>query len=542
MAQRLTTFSKFLITLLIVAGIFFLGRFILNQTGMGESLKQQAEEQTSASSTDNSKNTNTSPSSSSSNSSKANTNSSKGGTDDDVLKVQIFTWGGYAPGLYFNEGDKWSKNSRFYKEYGIKVDFKLIDDFDASRQAWKADEVHLLGNEISAMNTEMEGLAPYDPKILLQCDWSRGGDAVVVRGDINSVNDLKGKKVAYAGYTPSVTLLVHMLESAGLEMSDIDPQMVASSVDAANAFKSGSVAAAVIWSSEINPCLREVKRSKVLQSTKEASNLIADVFMVKEEYARANKDKLAKFYEGWMKAAAEINTEPANKAKAVKILSEVVGLPKEDAGAMIDDVQLTTHGDNLNFFGQNTGFKGMTAEKLYTKMGIEFEKIKQAPSKRPTWRSLSYNVAMNAANLPGAEQKGEEEKVFKAPTAKEKTVQEFASKPVSITFPTGSSSLGDNAKTIIDLQFADIAKAYATTRIRVEGNTDNVGNAASNQKLSEKRAEAVAKYLINEYDMNPNRLVIVGNGPRKPVKGCEGNQNDSCKQKNRRTEFQLIPG
>ncbi|GAB1396309.1 hypothetical protein MASR1M65_10860 [Saprospiraceae bacterium] len=47
----------------------------------------------------------------------------------------MFTWGGYVPGLYFNEGAQASTNSRFYKDYGIKVEFKLIDDFDASRNA-----------------------------------------------------------------------------------------------------------------------------------------------------------------------------------------------------------------------------------------------------------------------------------------------------------------------------------------------------------------------------------------------------------------------
>jgi NitT/TauT family transport system substrate-binding protein len=41
--------------------------------------------------------------------------------------------------------------------------------------------------------------------------------------------------------------------------------------------------------------------------------------------------------------------------------------------------------------------------------------------------------------------------------------------------------------------------------------------------------------------MNRNRFIINGNGPDKPVKGCEANQNDACKAKNRRTDFQLVP-
>jgi len=42
--------------------------------------------------------------------------------------------------------------------------------------------------------------------------------------------------------------------------------------------------------------------------------------------------------------------------------------------------------------------------------------------------------------------------------------------------------------------------------------------------------------------MDANRFVIVGNGPDKPVAGCESNNTDACKAKNRRTDFQLIGG
>ncbi|MBN1761239.1 MAG: hypothetical protein JW863_23140 [Chitinispirillaceae bacterium] len=37
----------------------------------------------------------------------------------DVIKVCVVTWGGYAGGQFFNGGFKASKESRYYKEYGI---------------------------------------------------------------------------------------------------------------------------------------------------------------------------------------------------------------------------------------------------------------------------------------------------------------------------------------------------------------------------------------------------------------------------------------
>ncbi len=54
-------------------------------------------------------------------------------------------------------------------------------------------------------------------------------------------------------------------------------------------------------------------------------------------------------------------------------------------------------------------------------------------------------------------------------------------------------------------------------KIRIEGNTDNVGSYNNNVKLSEKRAKAVADFLVLDMGVDLNRLVIVGNGPDKPV-------------------------
>ena len=176
MPTRLTTFSKIMITALILGGIFFTFKYFLNNTKYGKDLKQSSGQTTTESG-----------------GGLFNSTSKK---DDDVITVQMFTWGGYVPGLYFNEGAQASTNSRFYKEYGIKVEFKLIDDFDASRNAWKSGAVDLLGNEVSAMATEMTGLGQYQPQIVLQCDWSRGGDAIIAKRGINSFNDLKGKVAA----------------------------------------------------------------------------------------------------------------------------------------------------------------------------------------------------------------------------------------------------------------------------------------------------------------------------------------------------------
>ena len=115
----------------------------------------------------------------------------------------------------------------------------------------------------------------------------------------------------------------------------------------------------------------------------------------------------------------------------------------------------------------------------------------------------------------------------------------MATKRVSISFRTGEHKLDENSKYIIDKEFVEIAKVF-NSRIRIEGNTDNVGNRASNIALSKKRAQSVADYLEKQHKMPHNRFIILGNGPDKPVSGCERNQNADCRSKNRRTDFELV--
>jgi len=216
MAKRLTTFSKLLITLLIVAVIFFLAQWGCNNTPLGDMVKNKSEEVRSetGSNSGNNNTATTKPKSEKKGGLFGNKSNSGSSNDDDVIKIGVVTWGGYAGGQYFNEGFEANTRSRFFKEYGIKVEFKVLDDFEASRNAFRADEVNLLWQTIDAFPTEVNGLSDFDPVILWQADWSRGGDAIVARRGITKVSDLKGKKIAVAEMPPSHSFLIWLLEAA----------------------------------------------------------------------------------------------------------------------------------------------------------------------------------------------------------------------------------------------------------------------------------------------------------------------------------------
>ncbi len=537
MPRRLTLFSKLLITLLILAAIFFGGRWLLNNTQFGQDLQQAAEEQQAE--------TVKSPESTNdANRSGGLFNRSGGASDDNTLRVQLVTWGGYAPGLYFNEGAQANTRSRFYKDYGFKVDYKLENDLINALNAWIADEYDVLVQTADAfpLYTAPDDINAYNPKAFMQVDWSRGGDAIIVKRGINTVNDLKGKKVAVAVPSPAQTLLISSLEAAGLSYEDVTVVKTSDNLKAAELFRSQDIDAAVVWSPDDVIATRDVPGSKILLTTKEQSHIIADIMFAKEEVINSKKAMFDGFYEGWMRGVAELRNA-GNREKAAKYLAEMNEISVEDATGMMANVYWTTHGDNLNFFGLNNDFRGQTGSDLYSKMSQKFVQTQDAEKLAPSWRSVISTGPVQAASarLTGSNYDPEGGKTFKPPTATDRSIPAFATKPVSINFNTGQFALSENAKTIIDLQFADVAKSFGNVKVRIEGNTDNVGGRQMNMDLSQKRAKAVADYLQSQFNMDRNRFVIVGNGPDKPVAGCETNATAECRARNRRTEFQLIP-
>ncbi|MDH5655444.1 MAG: phosphate ABC transporter substrate-binding/OmpA family protein [Spirochaetia bacterium] len=454
-----------------------------------------------------------------------------------IVRVGVVTWGGYAGGQYFNEGFKANAQSRFYKDYKFLVDFIVIDDFITSRDAWKSDDVDLLWVTVDAYPTEVDSLIDYKPKFIFQADWSRGGDAIVARKGINSVNDLKGKKVSVAFGTPSHSFLIWMLKAAGMSLKDIELVEVPSAIDSAKMFKADAVDAAVVWSPDDEDLVTNVPGAIILKNTKSASHIIADGFFVKEKYLKENKKILEQLVEGWLIGASEINSSDTAKKKAAQILAEGLNQPVDFCLKAIDNVRLTTLGDNLNFFDLSSDYQGVNAEDLYVDMSIEYARIGLAPARVSDWSLVSDASLIKSIKLKGPQHAAEGKIDFSAPTDKLANAKSFATKRITVTFPTQSSTLDDNARVTIEREFGSIAKAFANSRVRIEGNTDNTGSRDYNIKLSKKRAEAVANFLVKRFGFSRNRFVIVGNGPDKPV---DTNDTPEGRSKNRRTDFELL--
>lgn len=108
--------------------------------------------------------------------------------------------------------------------------------------------------------------------------------------------------------------------------------------------------------------------------------------------------------------------------------------------------------------------------------------------------------------------------------------------PEGVTFTTGSYAINPGFQTLLD-RVAGSLQQYPNSLVDVYGYTDTVGSTASNQRLSEQRAQAVANYLISR-GVSSARIRWMGFGETNLKVSTGDNVNEPA---NRRVEIKIIP-
>jgi NitT/TauT family transport system substrate-binding protein len=455
------------------------------------------------------------------------------------VRVAIVLWGGYAGGIMANNGMAPNKDSTFFKDFGIQVELLQIDDFVKSRDAFRAGGdkggVDIIWSTVDAFALEYGGLSKLNPKVIMQYDWSRGGDAIAVDARIKSVADLKGKKLACAQETPSHYFALFVLTQGGLTSRDVEWVFTDSAVDAANVFKAGKVDAAVSWSPDVYVAARERQGGHILASTREASNLIADVFVARGDFLDRYPEDARRFVAGWLKGVEMV--EKNNLKAAMLLQKSLTGVNTlDDAKGMLEDVKLPDYAENRAFFDQKGALVNyytiyQTAQGIWRKIG----KIKDVYQPQQTLDTRFLEASAEFFPQAGAATVAKAEFEFKTPP--KPAAAPILTKTVSVFFPSGSAALDENAKAVLDMQVVELAATFGSSYLRIAGNTDNVGGREANVRLSRARADSVAGYLVTR-GFDRNKFEVVGHGPDKPV---ASNDSDEGRARNRRTDFEVIP-
>jgi ABC-type nitrate/sulfonate/bicarbonate transport system substrate-binding protein/Arc/MetJ-type ribon-helix-helix transcriptional regulator len=312
-----------------------------------------------------------------------------------TLSVPYITWGGDVATFLANGGLE-TASGTIYHKHGLKLRLTPGDDFIQQVKDYMSGKSPFLRGTLSMLGQASEVIgsdAATAPVVILQLSWS-AGDHIVARPGLKTLNDLKraGRKAKIACQQggPHIGLLYDALSAAQLDRKDVDivftPDLTGPN-GAAEAFrKDGSIDACCVITPDMigltgglesvgTGAEGTVKGAHVLVSTQQMSRSIADVYAVRADWYRDNRETVEKFVAGYLKATEELvklrnqyeTTQampPAYRSilvTAQKILGEEV-LPtlEVDAHGLLLDCRFVGLPGQIAFFEQAGNLSGFT--------------------------------------------------------------------------------------------------------------------------------------------------------------------------------------
>ena len=478
-----------------------------------------------------------------------------------VVHFPINVWIGWLPIVAANHGFAPNTDSIFFKEYGFKVNLKLIDDPVVARDAFAAGESHILWGTLDMMvlfAPELLRDSRTAPRIYQQIDWSNGGDGIVVRGAIHSVKDLKGKTIVYAQNSPSQYFINNLLLAAGIQPSEVNHKYTATAFEAAAAFVADKrIDACVSWAPDIYSIPEKVTGTRILTTTSEANKLIADVWAARADFAKDHPDIIKGLVAGIFKGMDRLS-DPTFKAQAFQWMAEGYGMQVDEVKGMANDAHSTNFAENKSFFlnandpanfertWKNTTF-------VYRELGlvgtpVRFDEV------------MDFSVIKQLEAAGTFKHQQDTYRTTFAPTTYKKVTAEapIVTQTIRINFYPNSANLYEPqhddvgapvANTLYDPsveatleKVARLAGQYERAVIAVVGHADSSMKGKGTRyddvrALSLDRANSVKQALVKKFKFDPNKFLVEGKAWDEPA-DADDPMNQAL---NRRVEISVYP-
>jgi peptidoglycan-associated lipoprotein len=167
----------------------------------------------------------------------------------------------------------------------------------------------------------------------------------------------------------------------------------------------------------------------------------------------------------------------------------------------------------------------------------EVDQKAQAAQQSATQANDSAAKANSAASAASSAASAVDSKVDTIDKASKRLVYEVVLSEDGGNFKFGKTALPDEAKEKIDQMVAHLKQEPKNIFIEIEGHTDNVGNKMINEKLGLERAEAVERYLYEQYQIPLHKMNVISYGQTKPV---APNKTRAGRAQNRRVVIKVL--
>jgi len=486
--------------------------------------------------------------------------------EGNTVRFALNVWAGWGPIILANDGFKAGREWKASDGTSFKVELVLIDNPVAMRDAYASGDVHIGWATLDMVPLFMEGFVdsagkPRDsrvmPRIYQQVDWSNGGDGIVVRDNIKTVADLRGKKMVLAQNSPSHYFALNMLVAGGVQPSEVQMVYTEDAFQAAAAFNAQKdIAACVSWAPDIYN-LEKVRGNRLLVTTATANKLIADVWFARADFAKDHPAILEGIVTGIFDSMEALKSEDS-KRRCAELMSQGYNIPAAETYSMFGDAHSTNWAENYQFFvNQNnpTNFERIWSQSyyLYRRIGaithqpVPFDQVMDFSLIEKLGRQEKY-----------ASQKDEYRIQFAPRTVSEiKAEDEILTNTIVIHFFPNSwdlykkvtkkkddkdiEELYDPTVELVLEEVAKLVGQFGAARIVIEGHTDGSMKGqipvSLVKELSLNRANSVKEALVNKYKLDANQFGVEGVGWDRPSDAADATNH----AKNRRVEVKVYP-
>ena len=458
------------------------------------------------------------------------------------LRIAVSQWPGHMPLVVAAGGIKTQPGSPAARE-GLDFEIVFIEDAPSKNKALQQGDVDAVWQTVDELPISLGSYraAGVDVRAFLQIDWSRGGDACVASREVQRVEDIRGKKSAMLLFSPDHTVFEFMITNSRLtpgELADVRKATQFSAEDFTFGrilFEQGKVDVACLWEPDVTLALANRPGAHRLFSTADATELVADVLLAKKDFLDQRPEVAQKISRVWFEAVKLVE---ADRSAAAKLISTAASRFRDELGydktlAALSWAKWTDLSDNVRFFGLDGTSPGF--DRVYNQADSIWINYPQAEIKdRFAPVTLRDDRAVRAIWEAQGRPAPQSTEAYE-PTVARVGVP-LLTKPVSINFGSGSAELRPESIALINNQVLTQIEIARGMLVRIEGNTDSLGDRAANQTLSELRARAIVDYLV-ERGVPQRRMIARGNGAANPM---APNSTPEGRALNRRTDVLFI--
>ncbi len=266
-----------------------------------------------------------------------------------------------------------AQEQKIFEANKASVGLKWFDGYLESINTLTAQQIDANSQTLNDTISAVSGGA--DQVVVLVNDNSTGNDKVIVREGINSIADLRGKKVAAEEGAVDHFLLLLGLKKAGLTPEDIQFVPIETG-QAAAAFVSGQVDAAAVFAPFTTQALKR-PGSKELFSSKGFPGAIPDHLVVNRKFLDQHPEQVQAMVDSWF---ATLDYMKANPDKATEIMARRANVSIDEYKEYAKGTRIFTIEENLKAFQPGNDMNSLTyAAGEMTKFLEEVGLAKQKP-------------------------------------------------------------------------------------------------------------------------------------------------------------------